>query len=117
VAGGDLSANTTLSYRSHSQQFELANALLDQGAYALWDASLVWTAPDDRWSIGVHARNLTNKHYIVSGYTFLRQNPDTGAFILANGQPGYSSTLGAEGVMTAYYGSPRQVFGTVTFNF
>jgi iron complex outermembrane receptor protein len=112
-----VNASTTLSYRSATQQFELANPLLDQPGFALWDASLVYTAADDRWSVGIHGRNLTNKRYIVSGYTFLRQNPDTAAFILANGQPGFSSTLGAEGVMTAYYGNPRQVFGTVSFRF
>lgn len=114
---GRINASTTLSYRSATQQFELANPLLDQPGFALWDASLVYTAADDRWSVGIHGRNLTNKRYIVSGYTFLRQNPDTAAFILANGQPGFSSTLGAEGVMTAYYGNPRQVFGTVSFRF
>jgi iron complex outermembrane recepter protein len=117
VGAGRLNASTTLSYRSRTQQFELANALLDQPGFELWDANLVYTAPGERWSIGLHGRNLTNRRYIVSGYTFLRQNPDTAAFILANGSPGFSSTLGAEGVMTAYYGNPRQVFGTVSFRF
>ncbi len=117
VGPGRLNASTTLAYRSDSQQFELANALLDQPAFALWDASLVYTAPGDRWSVGVHGRNLTNRRYIVSGYSFLRQNPDTGAFTLANGTPGFSSTLGAEGIITGYYGNPRQVFGTVSFRF
>ena len=72
---------------------------------------------DERFSVGVHGRNLTNKRYIVSGYNFLRQNPDTGNFILANGTPGFSSTLGGTGVLTAYYGNPRQVFGTVSVKF
>ena len=102
---------------SASQQFELAVPGLDQGGYALWDASLVWRSDDDRWSIGLHGRNLTDKRYIVSGYNFLRQNPDTGLFVLANGQPGLSSTLGAEGVLTAYYGNPRQVYLSVGLNF
>lgn len=117
LASGTLNASTTLAYRSSSQQFELQNSLLDQAGFALWDASIVWTAPDDRWSIGVHGRNLTDKRYIVSGYTFMRQNPDTGAFILANGNPGFSSTLGAEGILTGYYGNPRQIFGSVTYRF
>ena len=117
VGDGRLNASTTLAYRSRTQQFELANAFLDQPGFALWDANLVYTAPGDRWSVGIHGRNLTDRRYIVSGYTFLRQNPDTGAFILANGQPGLSSTLGAEGIMTAYYGNPRQVFGSVSFRF
>lgn len=117
VGPGTLSLISTLSYRSASQQFELQVPGLDQGGYALWDASLVWRSDDDRWSIGLHGRNLTDKRYIVSGYNFLRQNPDTGQFVLANGQPGLSSTLGAEGVLTAYYGNPRQVYLSVGLNF
>jgi iron complex outermembrane receptor protein len=58
-----------------------------------------------------------NKEYKTSGYNYYRQDPYTGAFILANGQPGYSSTLGAEGVLTAFYGNPRQVFLSLGVNF
>ena len=117
LGGGALNASTTLSYRGDSQQFELRTPGLDQPRYTLLDASLVYTAENDRWSIGIHGRNLTNKRYIVAGYNFLRQNPDTGNFILANGTPGISSTLGNEGVLTAYYGNPRQVFATVGVKF
>ena len=117
VGGGSLDASATVAYRSSSQQFELRNALLDQGAYTLFDANVVYYFPGDRFTLGLHGRNLTDKRYIVSGYSFLRQNPDTGAFILANGQPGISSTLGAEGVLTAYYGNPRQVFVTAGLKF
>jgi len=116
VGAGSINASTTISYRSASQQFEIPTPGLDQPGFALWDANLVWNI-DDIFSLGVHGRNLTNKRYITSGYNFLRQNPDTGQFILLNGQPGISSTLGAEGVLTAYYGNPRQVFVTGTVKF
>jgi iron complex outermembrane receptor protein len=117
VGPGELNFITTVSYRSGSQQFELPIPGLDQDGFALWDASLVWRSDDDRWSVGLHGKNLTDTRYITSGYNFLRQNPDTGQFILANGQPGLSSTLGAEGILTAYYGNPRQVYLTVGLNF
>ena len=115
--GEEINASTTLSYRSSSQQFELAVPGLDQKGYALLDANFVYTGPDHHWTFGVHARNLTDKRYIVSGYNFLRQNPFTGQFILANGTPGLNSTLGKEGVLTAYYGSPRQLFFSVGYKF
>ncbi|MFN2473404.1 MAG: TonB-dependent receptor [Sphingomicrobium sp.] len=115
--GEELNASTTLSYRSKSQQFELAVPSLDQPAYALLDANLVYTGPDKHWTFGVHARNLTDKRYIVSGYNFLRQNPFTGQFILPTGSPGRSSTLGTEGILTGYYGNPRQIFVTVGYKF
>jgi len=116
VAGGMLNVNTTVSYRSSSQQFELRTPGLDQPGFALWDANLVWRSDNGTWEIGLHGRNLTNKRYIVSGYNFLSQNPDTGEFLRTpTGQ--LIPTLGAEGVLTAYYGNPRQVFLSVGVNF
>jgi iron complex outermembrane receptor protein len=107
--GGDISTSTTVSYRSKSQQFELRTPGLDQAGYALWDASIVWTSEGGRYSLGVHGRNLTDKQYIVSGNNFLSQNPDTGNFN-RNAAGALIPTLGREGVLTAYYGNPRQVF-------
>jgi iron complex outermembrane receptor protein len=116
VGNGELNFNSTLSYRSASQQFELRTPGLDQEGYAVLDASLVWRSDDDRWTIGLHGRNLTDTQYIVAGYNFLAQNPDTGEF-LRNAQGNLIPTLGREGVLTAYYGNPRQVYLTVGFNF
>jgi iron complex outermembrane receptor protein len=116
VGPGKLNINSTLSWRSSTQQFELRTPGLDQKGYALLDASLVWTSDGDRWTVGLHGRNLTDKKYIVSGYNFLSQNADTGNF---NRTPAGAliPTLGREGVLTAYYGNPRQVFATVGMKF
>ncbi|GLI98069.1 TonB-dependent receptor [Sphingobium sp. BS19] len=116
IGSGNLNASSTLAYRSASQQFELRTPGLDQGKFALWDASLVWSSESDRFSLGVHGRNLTNKKYIVSGYNFLSQNPDTGNFN-RTGAGALIPTLGREGVLTAYYGNPRQVFVTGSVKF
>jgi iron complex outermembrane receptor protein len=117
VSDGDISASTTLSYRSKTFQFETPSPFLDQKGYALLDASLVWTSSDDRFSIGLHGKNLTDKQYITSGYQFLNANPVTGVPILSAtrtaatfNQPGVAPSLGREGVVTAFYGNPRQVF-------
>ena len=112
VGGGELNLSSTLSYRSSSQQFEIAVPMLDQKGFALWDASAVYELPGGRFTVGLHAKNLTDKQYKVAGYNFLLQNPYSGEFILPNGQPGLSPALGLgqEGVLTAYYGNPRQVF-------
>mgnify|MGYP002335924313 CR=1 FL=1 len=114
--GGRLYANTTLSYRSKTQQFELRTPMLDQPGFALWDANLLWRSASGRWEIGLHGKNLTDKEYIVAGYNFLAQNPLTGDFILnSSGNP--IPTLGREGTLTAYYGAPRQVFVSLGINF
>lgn len=116
IGEGDLYFGTTLSYRSSVNQFEIANPFIDQKGFALWDANLVYNAPDKRWSIGLHGKNLTNKRYKTSGYTFVAADPTTGAIIPgANGLP--VSTLGPEGTLTAFYGNPRQVFVTAGVKF
>ncbi len=117
VWSGRLNINSTLSYRSSSQQFEIAIPGLDQGGFALWDANLLWRSDDSRWQLGVHGKNLTDKHYITGGYNFFLQNPYTGDFILPNGSPGLASAVGREGVLTAFYGNPRQVFVSAALRF
>lgn len=116
IGDGDISAATTLSYRSKTYQFEIPNPYIDQDGFALWDASLVYTAPEGRWSLGVFGKNLTNKHYKTSGYTFINVDPVTGVPVIGgNGLP--TSALGTEGTLTAFYGNPRQVFVTGTVKF
>ncbi|MGZ8284851.1 MAG: TonB-dependent receptor [Allosphingosinicella sp.] len=117
MMGGDINASTTLSYRSKTFQFETPSPFLDQEGYALLDASFVWTSADDRFTIGLHGKNLTDKQYITSGYQFLNVNPVTGAPVLSVApasavfaQPGVAPSLGREGVVTTFYGNPRQVF-------
>ena len=115
VADGDLSLQTTLSYRSRTSQFETPSPYLDQKGYALLDASLVWTAPNDRFSLGVHGKNILDKKYITSGYQFVSTGIDGKPVLNAQGLP--TPTLGREGVVTAFYGNPRQVFVTGTVKF
>ena len=104
VGDGDLSFSSTVSYRSKTYQFEVPNPYIDQKGYALVDASLVYTAPGGLWSLGVHGKNLFDKQYKTSGYSFVA--PD--------GAGGLVPTLGTEGTLTAFYGNPRQVFVTAT---
>lgn len=116
VGDGTIDLSTTLSYRSKTYQFEIPNPYIDQDGYALWDANLVYTAPDDRWSIGIHGKNLLDKEYKTSGYTFMSVDPVTGALITApNGN--LIPQLGREGTLTAFYGNPRTVVLTATVNF
>ena len=119
LGGGRLDLNTTVSYRSASQQFELASPMLDQPGFALWDANIVWRSAGNRYELGLHGKNLANQKYIIGGYNFLLQNPYTGQYILpsAVGTPGISPTLGKTGVLTGYYGNPRQIFLSAAVNF
>jgi iron complex outermembrane recepter protein len=116
--GGHLDLNTTVSYRSSSQQFELASPMLDQPGFTLWDANLVWRSPGNRYEFGIHGKNLANKKYIIGGYNFLLQNPWTGQYILPTGAPGLApNSIGRTGILTGYYGNPRQIFLSAAVNF
>jgi iron complex outermembrane receptor protein len=124
VGRGELLAATTVSYRSKTYQFETPNPFLDQKGYALWDANLVWKSTSDHVTIGLHAKNILDKQYITSGYPFLVVNPVTGAPIRSAtrtsalfNQPGIAPALGREGVTTAFYGNPRQVFLSFGYKF
>ncbi|GGD33945.1 TonB-dependent receptor [Croceicoccus pelagius] len=103
VASGMVDFLGGISMRSDTSQFETANPFLDQDGYFLVDAGIVYTDDSDRFSIGVHGKNLTNERYIVSGYNFVAGG--------TNGQP-FVPTLGLEGTLTGFYGDPRRFFVT-----
>jgi iron complex outermembrane recepter protein len=93
VGAGRLNLGTTLSYRSSTNQFEIPNPY-----------------------IGLHGKNLTDKEYKTSGYSFIAGNATTGVPTLGgNGLP--IASLGREGTLTAFYGNPRQVFVTAGLKF
>lgn len=113
---GAFSASATYSYRSKTNQFEVPSPFLDQRGYGLLDASLTWSSDDDRFSLGLHGKNLFDKEYITSGYQFLSVAAD--GTPLRNAATGnVIPSLGREGVVTAFYGNPRQVFLTAGFKF
>ena len=94
--GGKLSLIGSASYKGATAQFETAS-LLDQESYKLYDASIVWTRLDGKVRVGLHGKNLSDKHYKTGGYLF--------------------PTLGNEGTLTAFYGNPRQVSATLEYRF
>ena len=121
VGEGKVNANTTIAYRSLTHQFETASPFLDQPGYALWDANLTYSfGRGGRYSIGVHAKNITNKIYKTAGYQYIRTdlagNPISLTNVPVPNGP-YVATLGKEGIATAFYGNPRQIFGTITAKF
>ncbi|MDQ2893791.1 MAG: TonB-dependent receptor [Pseudomonadota bacterium] len=116
VGGGTLTANSTVSYRSLTHQFEFVSPFLDQPGYTLLDAGITYAfGTDSRYSIGVYGKNLTDQRYKTSGYQYINSTIAGVPILTASG--GYSSTLGKEGIATAFYGNPRQVFGSFSAKF
>lgn len=96
VANGALIWSTNVSYRDDTQIFELPSPL-DEEAYSLTNTSLVWYSNSSQWTVGLHAKNVFDEEYRVSGYNF-------------------GSTFG-DNVVTGYYGDPRTVSLSVGYRF
>ncbi|RLA44028.1 MAG: TonB-dependent receptor [Gammaproteobacteria bacterium] len=101
VGSGDLMLNASWSYKGDIQQFEAAAPIMDQDAYDIVNASIVWTSGNEQWLIGVHGKNLTDEEVKTAGYCF--------------GSGGCPSQLGLEDNTTVFYGAPLTVTATVEF--
>ena len=112
LGAGRVDLGAGMSFKSKTYQFEIANPYLDQPAYQLFDASIVYHAPGNRWSLGVFGKNLTDERIKTSGYTFMRADPTTGVLVTP-----LASALGKEGVLSAFYANPRQIFVTASVSF
>lgn len=96
LGAGRLNLIGSWSHKSSITQFETPTSDIDQKAYDLFDASIVWKL-DNGLSFGVHGKNLADKRYKTSGY--------------------YFPTLGLEKNITAFFGPPRTVTFTVGYKF
>jgi len=95
--GSSIAFIPSASYRGDYQLFETASPVLDQEAFWMFDASLVWTSADDRLTVGLHGKNLSDEEYRVGGYVF----------------PG--ALFGDS--LIGYYGAPQTVTATVGLKF
>ena len=88
---GSIAFIPAASYRDDFSMFEIPS-ILDQQGYWLLDASLVWTSPDDHFTVGLHGKNLAEEEYRIGGYNF----PQAAGSFFGNS-------------VNAYYGPPRTV--------
>jgi len=96
LESGSLVWSTNVSYRDDTQIFEVPSPL-DEEAYSLTNTSVVWYSNSSQWTVGLHAKNVFDEEYRVSGYNF-------------------GSTFG-ESIVTGYYGDPRTVSLSVGYRF
>ncbi|MFP5296800.1 MAG: TonB-dependent receptor [Alphaproteobacteria bacterium] len=95
--GSEIAFTPSAAYRGDYQQFETPAPLLDQEAYWMYDASVVWTSASDRWTVGLHGKNLSDERYKTGGYNF----------------PGAATGNS----ITAFYGAPRTFTARVGVKF
>jgi iron complex outermembrane receptor protein len=92
---GSLALIGSASYKDFTYQFEIPQPLVDQPSYTLIDASIVWTADDNRYQLALYGRNLSDEEYVVANYNFA---------------PVDASVIG-------FYGAPQTVTLTGTVRF
>ncbi|WP_237057378.1 TonB-dependent receptor [Microbulbifer sediminum] len=91
-SGAELVINPTISYRADTQIFETPSRL-DQEAYTLVDMTATYYSPDSSWQLGLVGKNLADEEYRIAGYAF--------------GGP----------FDTGFYGAPRTIALTGSYNF
>jgi iron complex outermembrane recepter protein len=64
VAGGAADFNVTARY--NAGYYPEVNNLLRQSAFTVVNSTLSWTTPDDRYTVSLWARNLTNQFYTTA---------------------------------------------------
>jgi iron complex outermembrane receptor protein len=92
---GDLTLSAGASYRSRTYLTVSSNQALSQGAYTLYDASIMYEPPGGRWNILLSGENLSDVAYRDHAFD-LSASP---------------------GVLLGYYGAPLTYSLTVRYQF
>jgi iron complex outermembrane receptor protein len=92
--GGELSGRITGTYQGRVVPTTDLSPAIQQAPYALLGAGLLWRSEDSPWSVALQGSNLTDRAYRTTGYN-----------------------ISGLGVLTGFYGPPRQVSLTVGYTF
>jgi iron complex outermembrane receptor protein len=93
-SAGMLVARVDGNYQSKIYPTTDLSEFIAQDGYTLWNASLTWRSPSNKWQAALVGLNLTDKAYRITGWD---------APLL--------------GLRTAYYGPPKTVSASVTYFF
>lgn len=93
AGGGNLSARATYSYQSEVYPTTDLSEAIKQDGYGLLGAGVIWKL-NDTWSFKLEGSNLTDKSYRTTGYN-----------------------IGGYGILTGFYGAPRQYTLSVRYDF
>ena len=93
--GGNLSARVGYSYQSEVWPTTDLSPVIKQPGYGLVSAGVIWTV-NDAWTLSLQGTNLADEEYRTTGYNLV------------------SAGLG---VLTGFYGAPRQYSLTARYSF
>ncbi len=91
--GGNLSTRVGYSYQSEVWPTTDLSPLIKQDGYGLINAGMIWKV-NDTWTLSLQGTNLADKEYRTTGYN-----------------------IAAYGVLTGFYGAPRQYTLSARYDF
>jgi iron complex outermembrane recepter protein len=92
-SGGEIRSRVGYSYQSKVYPTTDLSEAIAQGSYGLWSASVIWQV-NDEWKLALEGNNLADEEYRTTGYN-----------------------IGALGILTGFYGAPRTVSLTASYQF
>lgn len=91
--GGDFSARVGYTYQSEVYPTTDLSEAIKQDGYGLLDAGINWRM-NEAWSFALQGKNLLDEEYRTTGYN-----------------------IGVLGVLTGFYGPPREYWATARYDF
>ena len=91
--GGEVRSRVGYSYQDKVYPTTDLSEAIAQDGYGLWNASVIWQI-DDSWKVALEGTNLADEEYRTTGYN-----------------------IAALGILTGFYGPPRTVSLTASYEF
>ncbi|GMU44044.1 MAG: TonB-dependent receptor [Lysobacterales bacterium] len=91
--GGEIRSRVGYSYQDKVYPTTDLSEAIAQDGYGLWNASVIWQV-NDAWKVALEGNNLADEEYRTTGYN-----------------------IGALGILTGFYGPPRQISLTASYEF
>ncbi|MBK8069217.1 MAG: TonB-dependent receptor [Rhodanobacteraceae bacterium] len=93
ASGGEIRSRVGYSYQDKVYPTTDLSEAIAQDGYGLWNASVIWQI-DDAWKVALEGSNLADEEYRTTGYN-----------------------IAALGILTGFYGPPRTVSLTASYEF
>ena len=93
ASGGEIRTRVGYTYQTKVYPTTDLSEAIAQDDYGLWNASVIWQV-NDAWKVALEGNNLADEEYRTTGYN-----------------------IAALGILTGFYGAPRTVSLTASYEF